>query len=456
MEDLKKVNSEQLYMLWKNFTMGCGSVIILLAFSSLLPYYLSPVVALVCSAVLYTLLYNNRISESPTCMVVPYATFYCMVSYTFVSIIINVLYAWGLVVVPDEIIFFNNPYIPAILYFPTASVTLLVMYFRRHRLMVCVDCKLHSGDSVERGRLGAILTHESHLQLRNILIIVFVLTLLVLVYYAMFFYRDTIVNSRDAYVFTWVPVLILMLDDLFFVARYYNLYLDLKENDEIITPEEISDMTAKTYIRYYVVCGNKVFVNTHSVDPSIPYREVIDTPFFTKRTVNGITVDEVRRIITKMTRRSDGELRFFYGRKSPDMYKHSLLRYFYFIDADGDSCPAMDVEGEWMDFELIKKIYTTNPSSLAQISCADISRLATIILTEKIFDENGMRKSKIKMYNPTFNLIDVRNSSLDFQDDKWIRISMFNSDTPMFRVKRWWRNAMGGSSRSSKNNRQWR
>ena len=101
-----------------------------------------------------------------------------------------------------------------------------------------------------------------------------------------------------------------------------------------------------------------------------------------------------------------------------------------------------------MDFNRIKQIYSTNPGNLSSIMVADITRLATIILTEKTFDEEGMRKNPIKNYSPSFDLEDVRNSELDFQDDKWIRVSLFNSDTKMFKFKRWWRGIRG-----DKNNR---
>ena len=80
-----------------------------------------------------------------------------------------------------------------------------------------------------------------------------------------------------------------------------------------------------------------------------------------------------------------------------------------------------------------------NPGKLSAMTVADLTRLATIILTEKIFDERGYRKTKLKTYQPSFSLIDVRNSELDFQDDKWIRISLFNSDTPFYSMKRWWK-----------------
>ena len=85
MEDLKKVNSMQIYQLWKNFTIGVLTVVMTVVLGRMLPFYLNPVVSLICSAVLYTLLYNNRLHGSPNCMLIPYAMFYCMIAYTFVS-----------------------------------------------------------------------------------------------------------------------------------------------------------------------------------------------------------------------------------------------------------------------------------------------------------------------------------------------------------------------------------
>ncbi len=121
-------------------------------------------------------------------------------------------------------------------------------------------------------------------------------------------------------------------------------------------------------------------------------------------------------------------------------------------DGDKNDYQNMNVDGEWMEFEKLKYIYSNHPGKLSPLSVMDITRLATIILSEKLVVENGFRKSKIKMYNPPFNLIDVRKSTLDFQDDKWIEISIFNSDTPLYRLKRWWRGIMNGSKRKG----EWR
>lgn len=60
MQDLGKVSSLQLYTFWKNLSVGLLTVVGVLAFSILLPFYFSPIVALIAAAFLYTVLYNNK------------------------------------------------------------------------------------------------------------------------------------------------------------------------------------------------------------------------------------------------------------------------------------------------------------------------------------------------------------------------------------------------------------
>ena len=447
MDDLRKINSLQLFSLWRNLTVGFVIVIAMMTLSSLLPYFLSPIISLICAAVLYTMLYNNKVSRTSSCMLVPYIIFFCLIAYTFTTIVINVMYAWGFIHLTSEFIFFNKPYIPSLIMTPVSFVVCFIFYLRRSHLSLCLNCKLKNGGTSERGILGSILSVETSLRIKNLTILFGLLSAIIWTYYLTIYVKIDL-NARDWYVYTWLTVISFVLDEIYFIFRYYNLYLDLKENNEIITEEELSDMTAKTYVRFYLICGNYVFVDPHSVVGGNAHKEVIDTPFFTKRTVNGITLPEVKRIIQRMTDINDGELRFFYGRKSADLAKHSILRYFYFLDGDVSKYQDLDIEGEWMDFNRIKQIYSTNPGNLSSIMVADITRLATIILTEKTFDEEGMRKNPIKNYSPSFDLEDVRNSELDFQDDKWIRVSLFNSDTKMFKFKRWWRGIRG-----DKNNR---
>lgn len=150
-----------------------------------------------------------------------------------------------------------------------------------------------------------------------------------------------------------------------------------------------------------------------------------------------------------MTGVDNGELRFFFGRKGSASEKQSILRYFYFLDGTIEDYPSLKTPGEWLDFNQLKKIYSASPGLLSDMTVADTNRLATIIITEKLFNDKGFRKSKIKSYVPTFSLEEVRDSVLDFQDDKWIKISSFNSDRRFFRLRTWWRKLMRGSRKKA-------
>ena len=443
MQDLGKINSNQVFGLWRNLTVCLLAVVATLIFSKILPYYLSPVVALLIASGLYLFIYNERFASSRSCVVPAISILYSIVIYAFLTIILNLMHIWGLFEMPHEFIFFTDPFIPALILNPVSCIVILIVYLQRRKLRLCRDCRSIRSFGGQRRAAGA-LNAESHMQLKNFIIMSGVLSIAVWLYYQ-FSYINVNVNARDTYVFTWLTVIGVSLDWLYFSWRYYNLYLDFKENNELITPEELRNMSSKTYIRFYVVCGNYLYMNTHAVDATGGKADVIDTPFFTQLPLNGMLGTDVKKMIKDMTGVNDGELKFFFGRKSPDDNKHSLLRYFYFLDGDISDYPELESEGEWISFDKIKYIYSNIPSKMAELAVYDITRLATIMLTEKIFDENGFRKSGIKSYNPTFNLLEVKKSKIDFQDDKWIEISLFNSDTPLYKIKKWWKERNQGT-----------
>lgn len=435
MKDLDKINSSRLFSFWKNLSLGLLIVLVSMFIAQVLPYYFSPIITLIGAAVLYTMLYNGRIESNPSCMLVVYALFYSMITYAFITIVINILYIWGIFSLPKELTFFSPPYIPSLMYNPICCLVIGFMLIRGNSMNFCNDCKFKNGLSIDRGRFGQLLHKENKVQLFNLFCLFLVMSVIVWVYYFTYYDKSADVNSRDKYIMLWLNLLCIVIDELYFALRYYSIYLDLKEEGNIITEQELSDMTTKTYLRFYVICANSIYVNTKIMDPRMPYREIIDTPFVTKRNVNGITTAEVNGIISSMIR-IPGHLRFFFGRKNPDLEKHSLLRYFYFLDGSPEDYPEVRLAGEWMDFNRIKNIYNSSPTLMSSTFLGDMSRMATIVLTQKIFDDRGFRKIKVKSYQPTFTLEEIRQNDYDFQDDKWIRVSMFNSDTKGFHMRR--------------------
>ena len=436
MKDLSKVDSSQIFDICKNIVVSLLIILGGMVASYILPFYFAPLIGLGCAAFLFTLIYNNKLRGGGNCMLVPYALFFCLISYSFLAILANVFFIWGWMRIPDEFVFFNDPYIPALWFNPIAFITLLIIYLRRKRLRLCIECRFTNGNHIDRGVFGSILNTESRAQLKNLVVIFGIISLITWVYYILE-YQSINTNSKDRYIFFWIPIILIVVDLIYFMYRYYNLYLDLKENNELITPEEIRETSGKTYLRYYVICGNKVYLNPESEDATIPDHPSIDTPFFVHRNAHGVTIPEVKRTIKEMTGGKEGELRFFFGRKTPDIAKHFVLRFFYFLDGDPEDYMEMNAPGGWFNFEEVKEVYNERPDLMATLAVNDLTRLATIVVTEKTYKENGQRRNKLKSYRPSFDLIDVRNSSLNFQEDKWLKVSMFNVDTPFFRIKKW-------------------
>lgn len=408
----------------------------------MVPFYMAPVVSLVLSAILYTMLWNNSVTGERGCMIVVETMLYTLICYTFLSVLLVVIEILDLYHFPDEMIFFNDPYLPSLLLLPTGlAVTIFALFFK-NSMPSYKRFRMEYGSMRERGYFGLISNREMDIQLKNLAVMFAILTIVVWSYY-LNVYVGVNRNGRDWYVFVWIVVILVILDEVYFMIRYYNLYLDLLEHNEIITPEELRDVTARTYLRFYVICGEYLYVDRSAFDRLNQVKGVHDTPFITKRTVNGIPTSEVKPIIENMTGHKGGSLRFFFGRPLAGVDKHSLLRYFYFLDGDIADYKEMGMDGEWVHFDEIKRIYSEAPSKMSTNALNDLSRLSTIILTERTFDEEGNRKNKIKSYKGSFTLSDVRKSKLDLQDDKWIRIANFNSDTKFFKLKKFLREASG-------------
>ena len=357
MDELKKIDPFQLYGFWKTLAISIFMVIVMLSFNRMLPDPLTPVIGLVCAVVVYAFTLSKS-ARSGNCSLIPYAIILSMVLNAFFCIIADILNWWKIpgITLPDELVSSSGLYLPALSYLPIAFVTILFIYLRRDRLSICKTCRLAYADEINRNKIGHIFRYESHLQMKYLLYIFGFLTALIWFYY-LYFYVNININARDHYIFLWVVILGLVADEVYFAVRYYNLYLDLKASGDIIDEREISDNDSKTYLRFYVICGNNIYVNPEKVDPSSKYGKVIDTPFFTHREVSGIALGDVKRIISSQTGH-EGDLRFFYGRKFGN-HGRAVMRYFYFLEPDENGeLPELQVSGEWMDYEIIKHIYT--------------------------------------------------------------------------------------------------
>ena len=101
-------------------------------------------------------------------------------------------------------------------------------------------------------------------------------------------YVDININNRDSFIFVWLTIIVLIIDIFYFLIRYYNLYLDLKESNHILLPEEINNKNELLFLRYYLICGNYIYLSSNN------YKNLnqgkLDTPFFIKINSSKITL----------------------------------------------------------------------------------------------------------------------------------------------------------------------
>ena len=182
-KDLFKVNSEQIFFFWRNFAISVLTIILTHFLTRILPVYMAPIISTVGAAAIYFVVYNNYYSNSESCVIVPYTVFLILVAYTITLVSLNLLNIWTVISIPAEMNFFSGYYIPNLLLAPIGLVTSLFIYWRRHKISICANCKLTNGSPLDRGRVGIIYSSESELQLRNLIYIYILLTSLAWGYY---------------------------------------------------------------------------------------------------------------------------------------------------------------------------------------------------------------------------------------------------------------------------------
>lgn len=443
MKEIFKINSVQVYNIWRNTAYGLIVVALTLLASSLLPTFLAPIVSSVAAFSIYLLTYNET-SRRQNCLKHPSVVLISLITYTFLLLVLNMASLWiDNFELWFELSFFTSPYVPILLLAPTITFTALYMRLKGDNSSVCIDCRMVYGHYMQRGQIGVLMHSEAKKQLDNLIKVFGFLTLTSCLYYFLV-YNPTNFTSRDSFVFLWFPVVVIIFDIFYFAIRYYNVFLDLQQQNLVVSPQELSAMQTKTWVRFYVICEDSIFLNMHARDDlhEDDKHDVIETPFIVSRESEGISEKEATAIIHSLTGVRDGKLRFFYGRRSADNFKHNIIRFFYFLPGEVAQYPHLkDVAGTWISSNKFKTLHFTNPNlHLSPLLRTDMNRLATIIVTSKTFNEKGERRTKLKQYHPSFNFEELHNSKLDFQDNAWMRVAAFNSNIPNFRLKRFWRN----------------
>lgn len=307
-------------------------------------------------------------------------------------------------------------------------VVLLVMKYKGLKNVLCVDCLLRNGSVCERRALGHIYERENrYLVPRQIKVAI--VGVIVVWGYELFisdFFYD---SSYDEFIFYFLPLIIVSVDLLMLRFRYFLIRV-YRRYDKCETRQEVQEGMKR--LRITVVSGDSVYY--------VMQKEIYETPFiadteFEEKISVGFAKSYMAEHLGFV---NIGFIRFCYGSLDFEQ-KRSVEHYFCFIDDKSMILryeEKFGVKGEWMTKEEL--VSNHNKEKFTPFVAAELSRIFRIMTASKIYDIDGHRKIDIKGYIPNFSISEIKDSSIDFSDNRWVYLSKFNRDVSFAKLRLFW------------------
>ncbi len=424
-----------IFGLWRNWAVAVGLLSVLVFLSPLIPLKWLPLVNVTFYFALQIVRRYVTSRRVPTC-----GRFLQEVSVVMLitALFVISLYFFGKQANLYELT--GQPYdasVPVIAILLTAPLTVVVTGL--HLLVkrdprVCVNCRANYGNVVEFGFIGDLYRREWRYQTRLLFWLSVLLTLVDWTYYLLF-YINVNLNRADLFFFLWMPMALYLFSLVYLGMRYYSLWAYYCKNDEVHFVEE----PGSTTLRYLVLSDDRILLDSMPVDERFSngaIRKYVDTPVevkipYTKR----VSALEAAEIFRSRTGIKNAEVRLAYG--SPDAVTfQNIFHYFAFLP-DLDEVVDSRLHGEWFTLGLLRQLI--NQHIVSRNLTAEIRRIYTVAMAWKTYDEHGRRLYGIKHYRPTFRLRDLRKWDVDYDDGRWLDISMLNQDSTLFGLRRFWR-----------------
>lgn len=415
--DGKKCNSLSHYspfLLWRNYVIGILPLVLVPVFVFVLPFGICQFLTLAMAFALYAFVQRNRASRFESCTLVPFTAARVLFALTVVYVVIDLVFHE----IPDETV---KPY-KALAMPIVAFLMVLRTHLRSSHNSLCVDCMMRNGSPFERRVLGHLYRSENHYLMPRLLVIIGLVVVLNWGYWY-YAYNLEYYEWSDSLVFYFLPLIIFALDVVFLGYRYYLLFVFGHKQSSTLAE-------GMKNLRVMLISGNRVCFK-------VGQDGLLDTPFAVDDTFSEIiSAGVVREYMTERVGTSD--VRFCYG--TIDIRgRKAMEHYFCFVDGNDvveQFATREGIEICWLDRAEISRVY--HSGKFSPCAGAEMSRVFNILVTSKIFDLSGRRKIKLRGYVPTFSIDEIRNSDVDFSNNRWMILSRFNKSSSFYWVRLLW------------------
>lgn len=439
-EERRRANTIGIYSLWFNWAIGSGLLIGVVVLSLVIPKTWLPLIVLMMSTTLFSVIRLNRVSEYPLCFRLPYLASRSLLWSAIIMVLINLLHIDWLF---GDLEILKNankdiPYITILIIAPVTFTVTLVNLMAKPAPWFCQDCQIRYGSVPERGFLGTIFNQEGDYQCRSLMYLSLFLTVVEWGYY-FFFYINVNLNSPDKFYFVWVPVILYALSLIYLGIRYFAMWTYYCQNVEGSSLR----VGSSSLLRVMIIHDDKIFLHTPNIrtDDIRSGTAKIDTPALLyvkyKKTMSEYDVEIYFNGLSGIT---GANLRFMYVNTNYNS-ECNIFHYACFID-DASEIENSRLIGDWYTLEQVETLLKTHKASM--VLGSEINRIYTVAMTSKRYDREGNRLYKTKDYTPTFSLSEIKDWNLDFNDRAWLYVALNNADRPFFKIRRFWRKHVSG------------
>ncbi len=316
----------------------------------------------------------------------------------------------------------RHPYICSLIIFPIALIVSLWFLAKGHKMKICRHCQARFGYYDPAGTVANLYYRESRYQLRLLLWLSLVLSIVDWAYYY-FFYINVNFNKPDKFYFIIMPIAVYLLSLVYMSVRYMAMSEDMTDNK---SPHNIKPMM--TMLRFLVFSGDRMLL-AEATDNSF------DTPakmLIPRR--EKFSDEEARKSFADMSGIDDFELKYLYT-DTGYINGANVIHFAVFLPDDTDQ--QLSVGGEWQTIDIIDR--ELKAGKLAPLFVSELNRIYHVTMAWKTYDRKGRRLYPIKNYQPTFRLRDFKKWDVDYGDLHWLDIATNNQDSPFFRLRRFWR-----------------
>lgn len=365
----------------------------------------------------------------PWCYRIPAVTVSTLLISAFIMFLINIFgINWEPKWVKPQP--FNEliPYVCALIIYPVACFVSLWFRVVGNRSRTCVNCTIRNGNYTERGLLAKLFQQESDLQLKFLCIMSGIVAVIDWSYYYLY-YINVNYNSPDLFFFIGIPTAFTILSVIFFFTRYNSMWRHYCHN-----PAMEAIHGTSTAMRYIVIVGDHILLDLYNgITVDTPVKCFI--PFTTE-----ISHSKAEETFRELTGVKAPRLNLAYESEETTTLANSFHYLCFFNNISEIS--GCRVQGQL--YSLTRVLQMAKTSILAPEFKAELERIYTVAMAWKTYTPEGKRIYPVKNYRPSFRIRDIKDYKVDFNDKRWLTITVNNEDKYFFKLRTFWNRIVNG------------